>query len=80
MNCYSFSVQREALYTVRRSGDWLQSFFAVAERLMEDLEEKAFSQYPNAPRVRHRFVSDFITVVKKDGAGKLLLHVYYQHQ
>ena len=52
---------------------------AVADIFMEDLEEKAFSKYPDVPRVWHRFVDDILTVVKKDGAEKLLQHLNNQH-
>ena len=52
---------------------------ALADIFIEDLEGKAFSKYPDVPRVWHRFVNKIITVVKKYGAEKFLQHLNNQH-
>ena len=51
----------------------------VADISSEDLEEKAFSSYPQAPRIWHRFVDDVIMIVKRTEATRLLEHLNRQN-
>ena len=48
---------------------------AVANLVMEDVENRALATFPTTPKFWKRYIDDVCTVVPKDQVGSLLQHL-----